>query len=270
VCTIALAVDALADAPLAVAATREEAADRPSEPPAIRWQDAGTTVLAPLDARAGGTWIGVNEHAICVAVANRWSDAAVAGERSRGRLVRDALGGATVDGALDTVAEALEADRYAPFRLVVGSGATGRTVIRSWPGGRAPQTTMEDRSLDPGVHVVTNVGVDDTVELPTGRPGAGERQVAVAARVRDALDPDRLSADTPVADAWLDRAATVLADHEIGACVHGEYGTRSASVLAMDEEGALDYRYADGRPCETPFQTVWSDRPVAVDSESEG
>jgi uncharacterized protein with NRDE domain len=270
VCTIVLAVDVLADAPLAVAATREEARDRPSEPPAIRWTEAGPAVLAPLDLLAGGTWIGVNERGLGVAVANRWTDDPVAGDRSRGLLTRDALATSSVDAALDAVQQALERDRYAPFRMVIAAGRTGDTTVVEWPGGSAPAVDPAVRSLSAGIHVVTNVGVDGDVEIPATRRDAGERQVGVGERVRAALDPDRLAGEAPDADAWIDRAATVLSDHDVGACVHGEGGTRSASLLAIDEAGAVTYRFADGPPCETPFRIVWADRPIRPDAAFEG
>jgi hypothetical protein len=270
VCTIVLAVDALADAPFAVAATRDEARDRPSEPPAIRWADPGPAVLAPLDAVAGGTWIGVNEHALCVAVANRWSDDLVEGERSRGLLARDALRTSSVDEAVDVVNRALDRDRYAPFRLVIATGRTGRTTVLEWPGGTAPQTELARRSLESGLHVVTNVGVDDAITIPSNRRDAAQRQVNVIERVRPRLTPDSGAPESIPADTWLDRAATVLADHDVGACVHGEAGTRSASLLAIDADGDVSYRFADGPPCETPVRTVWADRPVGPDLASEG
>jgi hypothetical protein len=265
-----LAVDVLSDAPVAVAATREEASDRPSEPPAIRWAESGSAVLAPLDALAGGTWIGANDHALCVAVANRWTDDPVVGERSRGLLVRDALGASSVDAAAEVVERALERNRYAPFRLVIASGLSGRTTVVEWPGGKAPAVEWTRRSIGAGLHAITNVGVDETVTIPTSRRAAGDRQVTVAQRARAALDPEGLSPHPASATVWLDRAETVVADHEVGMCVHGEGGTRSASLLVIDDSGAVSYRFADGRPCETAFRTVWAERPVGVESASEG
>lgn len=269
-CTIVLAVDALDDAPLAVAATREEVRDRPAEAPAIRWADSGSAVLAPLDRRAGGTWIGVNADGLFAAVANRWVETPIEGERSRGLLVKDALGTSSVGGAFHTVRDALERDRYAPFRLVIGSGETGETTVLEWPGGRAPQAGYQRVSLDAGVHVVTNVSVDDTLDVPPSRGDVGDRQLAVAERSQSVLDPDRLSGDSQTAVTCLDRAASAIADHDVGACVHGEYGTRSSSLLAIDGAGAVTYRFADGLPCEQPFETVWAGRPIAADSAFEG
>ena len=50
------------DAPLVVATNRDEAYDRPSAPP--RWLDGEPAVLAPLDERAGGTWMGASRGGV--------------------------------------------------------------------------------------------------------------------------------------------------------------------------------------------------------------
>ncbi|MFB6303715.1 MAG: hypothetical protein ABEH47_01000, partial [Haloferacaceae archaeon] len=113
--------------------------------------------------------------------------------------------------------------------------------------------------LDPGVHVVVNVGaalggggaVRDRFFVPEERPEAGERQAENARRLRSTLTPE----PGETAAAWLDRAASVLADHDYGVCVHGDgYGTRSSSLVAVGE--STTYRFADGPPCATEYDTV--------------
>jgi hypothetical protein len=42
-------------------------------------------------------------------------------------------------------------------------------------------------------------------------------------------------------------------------CIHTPlYGTRSATLLTLGEGRLLDYHYADGPPCTTPFDEVFS------------
>ncbi|MDR9382369.1 MAG: NRDE family protein, partial [Natronomonas sp.] len=53
-CTLIVAWRVFDDAPVCVAANRDEATDRPSSPPRVREGDR--PVLAPRDERAGGTW----------------------------------------------------------------------------------------------------------------------------------------------------------------------------------------------------------------------
>ncbi|MFB6073816.1 MAG: NRDE family protein [Haloarculaceae archaeon] len=246
-CTLLLAWQVFEDAPLAVAANRDERLDRPSTPPAVRDWDA--RVLAPADAEADGTWIGYNEHGVFVAITNRWVDADLAAERSRGLLVRDALGHESAEDAARAVERAVREHEYAGFNLVVADADAA--VYLEWDG------LLAVRTLEPGVHVVVNVGADGDYRIPSARPDVGEQQAENAGRVRAALQPEPGEA----ARDWLDRAAAVIGDHEYGVCVHGDgYGTRSSSLLLVetrpDAPDAVTYEFADGPPCETDYEPV--------------
>ena len=72
---------------LLVAANRDEAFDRPSAPPA----EVEPGIVAGRDLRAGGTWLGYNNHGLFVAVTNRKEPAAAVDAYSRGLLAREAL-----------------------------------------------------------------------------------------------------------------------------------------------------------------------------------
>jgi uncharacterized protein with NRDE domain len=241
VCTFILAWRALADAPVVVAANRDERLDRDAEPPGVYATDP--LVVAPRDAEAGGTWLGVNEHGVLAGVTNRWTDADLPGGRSRGLLVGDALAHDSAGAGVAAVRESVETHGYAAFNLVVADGA--RAALLEWDG------TLSERRLDPGVHVVVNVGADGGFDVPRSRAEAGRRQVDGARRARTEL----AVRDGETAAAWLDRAATTLRDHESGFCVHGdEFGTRSSSLLSVGE--GVHYRFADGPPCRTAYRTV--------------
>jgi hypothetical protein len=280
VCTLTLAWQVFADEPVVVAANRDEALDRPSDPPARRTVDAGgtvrsrtatadddpatdgTAVVAPADGEAGGTWVGYNEAGLFVGVTNRWVPRdSLAAERSRGLLVRDALAHRDAEAATRYVERAVDADEYDGFNLVVAD-ATGAFLIE-WDG------TLRVTGLDPGVHVVVNVGAAlgggtlpaEQFFTPAERPAAGKRQADNARRVRDALIPD--PSETPAA--WVERAKQVLSAHEYGVCVHGDdadpeappawFGTRSSSVIRLGET-RHQYEFADGPPCRTEFYRV--------------
>jgi uncharacterized protein with NRDE domain len=272
VCTLTLAWQVFADSPVVVAANRDESTDRPSEPPAR--VDDDPAVVAPRDAEAGGTWIGYNEHGLFAGVTNRWVDADLAAERSRGLLVRDALREPDAESAARTVERAVRETEYDGFNLVLADQRAAFSI--EWDGH------LHVRQFDPGVHVVVNVGADDSFVIPASRPEAGERQAESARRVRERLRPE----PGETAGSWLDRAADVLRDHEYGVCVHGDvsernsdgspdanasgggFGTRSSSLISIgrtdDRPGREDdglpasYRYADGPPCETPYRPVES------------
>lgn len=72
---------------LLVAANRDEAYERPAAPPA----EIEPGVVAGLDLRAGGTWLGSNRHGLFAAVTNRREPASTPDAFSRGLLLRETL-----------------------------------------------------------------------------------------------------------------------------------------------------------------------------------
>ncbi|MDS0258752.1 NRDE family protein [Haloarcula sp. S1CR25-12] len=240
-CTIALAWQVFEETPIAFAANRDELLDRPSEPPQRRqW---GREVVAPADAEAEGTWEGYNEDGLLVAVTNRWVDAELAGERSRGLLVRDCLSHESAEAAARAVEGAVREAEYAGFNLLLAD--ENAAILLEWDGQLAV------RNVQPGVHVVINVGADGDYRIPSHRPDAGERQATNADRLRETL---QVEAGESV-DSWLDRAGETIADHDYGVCVHGDgFGTRSSSLIALGENAR--YEFADGPPCRTEYRPV--------------
>ena len=91
-CTLIVLHGCLPEIPLAVGANRDEFYGRPAEGPALRNLEF-SAIVAPLDIRAGGTWLGLNEHGLFAAVTNRpmQEQASDPQRRSRGLLVLDAL-----------------------------------------------------------------------------------------------------------------------------------------------------------------------------------
>jgi len=227
VCTLILAWRVFSDAPVVVAANRDEAVDRPSVPPERRdWEGRP---LAPMDERAGGTWMGVNTERVFVGITNRKAE--TASERSRGLLVKDALGAESAKAARERVLAELDVHEYDGFNLVLADDENA--YLLEWDG----ELTSSD--LDPGVHVVVNTGY-----APPDRVG----------RVQEAL-PEPVGG----ADAWLDRVRDVLGDHDVGACIHHEsegFATRSSSLLRIDGEGRVRFDFADGPPCRTEYEPV--------------
>jgi len=250
VCTLTLAWQVFPDAPVVVAANRDEQRDRPSTPP--RRTEADPAVVAPRDDRAGGTWIGYNEASLFVGITNRWVDGRAA-ERSRGLLVADALRELDALSAARLVERAVDAHDYDGFNLVVAD--RNAAFLFEWDGH------LRVTQLDPGVHVVVNTGaalggggaVTDAFLTPddAARADRADRQAENARAVRTALTPEPGEG----ASDWIDRASTVLADHEYGVCVHENgYGTRSSSLIRLGDEH--EYRFAPGAPCETAFRWV--------------
>ena len=242
VCTLALAWQVFEETPVAVAANRDEVEGRPTSPPAVI--DGDPRIVAPRDEEAGGTWIGYNEAGLFVGITNRWSNPEIGGERSRGLLVRAALGHRSAEAAARYVEREVDDGEYASFHLVVADAEAA--VLLEWDG------RLRTTNLRPGVHVVVNVGADGRYFVPEHRPDVGVQQAEDTDRVRAALKPE----PGETAAAWTDRAGSVLADHEYGRCIHGDgFGTRSSSIIRIRPDGAV-YEYADGKPCETPYEQV--------------
>ena len=268
-CTLTLAWRTFGDAPVALAATRDEALDRPSEPPAVRSGDgpreeadpgegpgdAGVRYAAPRDAEAGGTWIGLSADGLVVAVTNRWLDADREGERSRGLLVRDCLNAAAAEDAVRAVEREVGARDYDGFNLVLADDRAA--FLLAYDGG------LTVTRLDPGVHVVGNVGSvvngAERFAVPDRRGEFGAERADSARRIAAALVPEPGESGA----SWLDRASGVLADHEYGACIHGDgFGTRSFTRIRTGDDVA--FAYADGPPCETPAEPVSLPREFAA------
>ena len=262
-CTLVFAWQVFPDAPVVAAANRDEALDRPSTPPEVI--EESPRVVAPRDEEAGGTWIGYNDAGVFVAITNRWNGREAersgasnrasgekrpasrepGGKRSRGLLVRDALGQSSAEEAARLVERELDERVYDGFNLVLADASAALFV--EWDG-----ETRRVRNFDPGVHVVVNVGADGDYAIPETRAEAGRAQADNAGTVANALQVEPGETST----GWLDRAADVIADHEYGVCVHQDrFGTRSSSLVEIGREGSR-YRYADGPPCETDYRDV--------------
>lgn len=240
-CTVLFAWRVFENTPVCVAANRDERYDRPYTPP-HQWTDPAG-IVAPRDGLAGGTWIGFNQQGICVAITNRWVPGD--GERSRGLLVRDLLTTENAKQARRMLQAELERNQYAPFHLMIADRMNAWTAINDRNGQHT------ETQLDPGVHIVVNVGIDGEWFQPVNRPRTGARQAANAESLVDDLDdPDPA---TPAK--WLQTAGQYLGDHDYDVCIHGnEFGTRSSSLLALGERSR--YWFAPGPPCETDYELI--------------
>lgn len=231
-CSLLLAWQTVEGAPVLLAANRDESYDRPSTGPRLLCADP--RVIAPVDQRAGGTWVGVNENGLVVAIANRHDGPD--GERSRGQLVRDLLGTDTADEARTFLASLLAEHRYAGFHLLLVDHREAFYV--TWDG------EIDGFELTSGVHVLDNDGLDQAASIPRS--------------VRSDLAPT--PDETP--SGWLERATAVLADHDLGLCRHEDgYGTVSTSTIAIETDVSvtIEVGYADGSPCESTIETTTLD-----------
>ncbi len=251
-CTLAVLRELGARYPLIVAANRDEFYARPTRGPALLEDPAG--VKAGIDVEAGGTWLGYREEpgVVVAGLLNRRQESfppepRTVGQRSRGLLCLDALAAGNLDAALGAV-EGQDLGRYQSFNLFLAD--RGRAlVIDNASGGRARVT-----ELDRGLSVLTGLDVNDPrcPRLASAVPRFEE----VAALVESGCDSEAIR--EAVAAALGDHGPTAdPAGHDPFArlCVHAEgFGTRSASLLIVRDDGAVEFFHADGPPCRTELR----------------
>jgi hypothetical protein len=216
--------------PVLLASVRDEALDRPTQPPGAWWDDAD--VVGGRDVQAGGTWLAVDRRARRVAaVFTPAGQTPVGGPlRSRGALP---LVGLSTGGPPD------ELTAYAPFALLVAD-LTGATWW-AWDGDQ-----LAEAAVSPGVHVGNIHGLDMLTN---------QRQARWLPRFCSAV-PDGV-ADGSTATSWAgwhdllvgglepERADALLLRHTIGDRV---FGTKSAALVGLSAD-AVRYDAAD-RPWE--------------------
>jgi uncharacterized protein with NRDE domain len=244
VCTLAVYFRVFPAHPLVIAANRDEYLARPAAPPMLL-RDEPPRAFGGLDLVAGGTWLGVNEAGLVAGLLNRRvATPPDPSRRSRGLLCLDALAASRAPEVASAVA-AVPAGRYNAFNLLVADASD------AFVAAQATDAAPRVDALAPGVHVLTNLDVND----PTCPRIAASHRRFVAAGEAFLADTDE--------EAFVARLRDVLADHVTALdprgpgslCVHaGEYGTRSSSVLLLGRRRRCFF--ADGPPCRTPLAEV--------------
>lgn len=242
-CTVLLAWRCHAEAPVVLAANRDELIVRPSAPP-------GPLQVSPLivggrDLVAGGTWLAVAADGTVCAVTNRHPGegppaAPDPSRRSRGEIPVAVLSADPAD--VPSLLAALGPGRYNPVNVL---WVSAERALVAHVDDSGPVRVID---LEPGAHVLTTRDADDE------RSGKVAMLLAGMGRAIDAAgDPGTTMA----------RMRALLADHTSAtdlavdaACIHGDvYGTVSASTV-IGGPGLLMYDHAPGRPCVTPFSAV--------------
>jgi uncharacterized protein with NRDE domain len=183
-CLLALCYRVVEDAPVVAGANREEFYRRGGEPPRLLDTSAAghaARAAAGIDPAAGGTWLGVNEHGVLVAVTNRPKSRPPERPRSRGLLARDLLAFPTARAAAEHAVRELDRDLYAGCNFLCADPSSA-TVIHAGDWLRV-------RPLPPGLHVLTNGDVNDPSDDRVGHVLAwlGSRDCRTAVQVLDAL-----------------------------------------------------------------------------------
>jgi len=230
------------DAPLVVAANRDEFLARPATAMTVL-QKSGPRILGGRDEVAGGTWLAVNERGVFAGLTNK-PQGRDPGKRSRGELPLALAKHPNAEAAAAHFLHTYRPLDFNPAWILAGDAWSLYYIDIS--SGERPGV----RVLEPGVHVLEN------------RP-LGEASPKVE-RARKALE----GVESLRGEELPKGLAKILSDHEIppeassaqypetqAACVHaGPYGTRSSNILLVRESGAPSLSFANGTPCTHPFR----------------
>lgn len=148
---IAIQYRSVPEAPILVAANREEAYDRPTLAPCI--QAGKPRVLSGVDAKHGGTWLGVNQNGLFVGATTRHKLYLPASPRSRGLLCKDLLRANSARHAVDMALEELHAGKYEGVNFVIADYESGWAIH----GGDDPNVT----ELEEGLSIVGSGDMND-------------------------------------------------------------------------------------------------------------
>lgn len=254
-CTLAAYVGLSPGLPLVVAANRDEFLDRPSTDPAVIAVDPW--VFAGQDLRGGGTWLGVNAHGVVVGMLNRRRPQGPdPHRRSRGLLCLELLQARSLAAAI-AILDAVCAERYNPFNVLVADRH------QAWVASPAGDTVRRV-PLAVGAHLLTNLALND----PTCPRIAKASRHFAALSVPPGADAAPMVAPLRALLADHDTALDPRAEVIDTLCVHRPgYGTRSASILAMDARGRVRWWHSAGPPCRTAFAELPLPEPAIVSGQ---
>jgi len=239
-CLLLLWAGAHPDFEILLAGNRDEFYRRPSAPPSIVHRNP--LIVAGRDLEAGGTWMGRNAHGLAAAITNRYGSRhdPPPNPRSRGEIVleilkqHDAASGAKR-------ASGFNMGQYRGFNLLFGD--EGGFYFLGSAEGSPP------RRLDPGFHALSNSTLDDQTwpkvarahrfaESHRGTPGE-ELLGALMEFLCDRTPPDRLEPR--------DRNEEIHGALGAVFIETPEYGTVSASIIALGGRLGDRYYFAEGR-----------------------
>jgi uncharacterized protein with NRDE domain len=234
-CLLALFFRAVDDAPVVLGANREEYYARGGTPPQLL-PGRPAVAVAGLDPLAGGTWLGVNEHGLIVAVTNRRKSEVPPLPRSRGALVRELLTSPSAAAAADRATRELDGGNYAGCNLLCVDAERAVAIqAGDW---------LRVRPLPTGLHVLSNGDINDEGDRRIGHAlwTLGREHYASADDCLGALR--RLCSESGPPDAPM--------------CFHRpEGGTVSGTLIALRTPPALPTMlHAQGPPDQTPYADV--------------
>jgi uncharacterized protein with NRDE domain len=267
-CLLVMAFGLDPEAPLLVAANRDERLDRRANPMTVLspgGPGSGPRILGGRDEEAGGTWLAVNAHGLVAGLTNR----PLPGGRDPAKRTRGALPlllahhRTAAEAVADFVGSVSPAD-YNPAWFLVGDRRSLFAIDLA--AGDRPTAV----SLAPGLHILENAPLGspswkvDHVRSLLGPPselvgpGALEKLRSVLAdhTTPDHPAPGALVPSDPPRAAAGSEAPEGRRPETLAACVHtDDYGTRSSTLISVprDENAPPKILFAEGHPCTSDF-----------------
>lgn len=232
--------------PLLLAANRDELVARPARPPGRHWPDR-PEVVAGYDEIGGGSWLGINDYGLVAAVLNRTGSLGpLAGRRSRGELVLEALDHAEASSAAGALADLAPA-AYRPFNLIIADPRDAYWLRHGNDG------EVRVHPIAEGLHMLADTELDDPEHARIRR---------FLPRFRQAPVPDP---QVDVWDGWLpllkQRAdATGPGMNLEHSLPEGRFASVASSLIAVPAYPGFAQQprwlHADGAPDRAPFAPV--------------
>ncbi len=233
-CILALQYQAANDAPILLVHNRDEFYNRAAHPPRI--QPGRPKILCGVDRKAGGTWLGVNQYGLVVAVVNRPKLHVPPQPRSRGLLCRDLLGYYCAQEAVESALRELKTGNYAGVNLLCADKNYAAVIHAG--------EQLEVVPISPGLHLLTSSNVDDW----------SDPRQEFARRMLTLQRLDSAVAFLAVASRTFSRKAN--SEGRRGLVIVGkDYGTVSSTLMAIpDRTQNAVYQYAPGPPSDVPYE----------------
>lgn len=225
-CVVALAWQAHPNWQLVVAANRDELHTRPASPLA-RWE-LDDRIIAGIDLKSGGSWLGVSELGRFAAVTNlRGYGDPRPDSTSRGSLVVDAIkeSGEFADP------HAADLSQFNPFNLITASPS------RAEYHSNRPHSTHS--ALGPGVYGLSNGALDEPWPKTTQLKASLLNWLVAGATSPDALLDALRTESLPTFGVEVSEPSDIPQEPTNSAIfIHNPiYGTRCSTVVAVDRLG---------------------------------
>lgn len=233
-CILAIQYRLVPDSPILVAANREEFFDRPSLPPSI--QSGKPRVLCGIDQQAGGTWLGVNQNGMFVAVCNRPKLSVPLAPRSRGVLCRELLRCGSARQAIDLAMDEMLSGKYNGANYVIADSESAWVVH----GGDDPDAV----ELEQGLSIIAAGDVNDP----------RDERVKLASRLLTLQTLDSPVKFLAVASKAFARAPAVPGRPSM-VVRNADRGTVSSTLLSLGKKPRdAIYQFANGSPDQAKYE----------------